>query len=61
MKKLFTLVFLCLGMSWLHQASAQYQLVVAADGSGHYTTINEAMSAAVAALEGGFEGRALFL
>lgn len=57
MKKLFTLVFLCLGMSWLHQASAQYQLVVAADGSGHYTTINEAMSAAVAALEGGFEGR----
>lgn len=57
MKKLFTLVFICLGMSWFHQASAQYQLVVAADGTGHYATINEAMSAAVAAFEGGFEGR----
>lgn len=57
MKKRVLLVFFCLGITWFYQASAQYHLIVAADGSGNYTTINAAMSAAVAGFEGGFEGR----
>jgi len=57
MKKLFTILVFCLSLGWTSQVLAQYQLVVAADGSGNYTSINAAISAAVEAFGGGFEGR----
>jgi len=59
MKKLVTLFFACLSIAWLNPVSAQYHLIVAADGSGHFTSISSAISAVVAAAQNGdLTGRA---
>lgn len=58
MKKIFTIICFCMGIGLLSPVSAQYQLIVAADGSGHYTSISQAMLAAAdAQTAGSVEGR----
>jgi len=58
MKKLLTIFIFCLGTGFMNNVSSQYHLIVAADGSGHFTSISAAMAAAKDAQDnGGVEGR----